>query len=193
MQFIYSLNSQPVDKALENFELSLSDQSPALRNIADDLREMIAAQFATEGRAGGTPWAPLADTTLRKSRGSRSGILNLNGALRGSLVERAAPGHVEELDAQSLLFGSRLPYALFHQTGTGIAFGRSQPPSQSKVRKGRNNTKGAGRGLPVRQTGRALPMRPMIVMADARVKKWLDIVGAQIEAKSQLLGTKELE
>jgi phage gpG-like protein len=40
------------------------------------------------------------------------------GALRDSLTQPVAPGHVEEMDRQTLSMGSRLPYALFHQTGT---------------------------------------------------------------------------
>ena len=118
MIFEGSLNSENVDRALENFQASLADNSEALAAVADDLRRMIAEQFATEGAAAGTPWAPLAPSTLRKSRRTRSGILNLTGALLGSLTDPGAPGHVEQIDSGQLLFGSGLPYAGFHQTGT---------------------------------------------------------------------------
>jgi phage gpG-like protein len=115
MTFEGSMNSESVDRALENFQASLADNSEAL---ADDLRQVIAEQFTTEGAAGGTPWAPLAPSTLRKSRRTRSGILNLTGALLGSLTDPGAPGHVEQTDSGQLLFGSALPYSGFHQTGT---------------------------------------------------------------------------
>ncbi len=118
MTFEGSVNSENVDRALSNFQDSLADNSDSLAAVADDLRQMMAEQFATEGAAGGTPWAPLATSTLRKSRRTRSGILNLTGALLGSLTDPGAPGHVEQIDSAQLLFGSGLPYAGFHQTGT---------------------------------------------------------------------------
>jgi phage gpG-like protein len=115
--FSYADNSEAVGKALDAFQDSLADNSPALREIADDFREMVAQQFASEGRAGGAPWA------IRKSRGgarSRSAgwpLLVRTGTLRDSLT---APGaaHIEEMDARSLTLGSRVPYAMFHQLGT---------------------------------------------------------------------------
>lgn len=116
--FQFSHNSDALERTLENFQSSLADNSPALAVVADDLREMIAEQFATEGAAGGTPWAPLAASTLKKKRETRRGILNVTGALLASLTEAGSPGHVEKVDGRQLLLGSALPYATFHQTGT---------------------------------------------------------------------------
>jgi phage gpG-like protein len=117
IQFTYALNSKPVENALATFEESLADQSPALGAIADDFRVMIAQQFATEGRAEGTPWAELTASTLRRRRASAS-ILYETGALLRSLTEPGAAGHVEELEGYSLTLGSQLPYAGYHQSGT---------------------------------------------------------------------------
>jgi phage gpG-like protein len=117
IEFTYALNPEPVEKALAAFQESLADQQPALAAIADDLREMIARQFASEGRAEGAPWAKLAPSTLRRRRASTP-ILYETGALLRSLGEPGAAGHVEELEGYSLTLGSRLPYALYHQTGT---------------------------------------------------------------------------
>jgi phage gpG-like protein len=117
IEFTYSLNLESVEKALTEFQESLADQQPALAAIADDCREMIAEQFASQGGAEGTPWAPLAPSTLRRRRASPS-ILYATGALRRSLTEPGAAGHIEELEDQSLTLGTRLPYALYHQTGT---------------------------------------------------------------------------
>jgi len=116
IEFGYAINSDAVVGMLAAFQESLADQSPALARIADDFREMIARQFASEGRAEGTPWAPLAPATLRRRRGG--GILFSTGALLRSLQEPGAPGHVEELEAHSLALGTRLPYAQYHQSGT---------------------------------------------------------------------------
>jgi hypothetical protein len=78
---------------------------------------MMARQFASEGRAEGTPWPELSPATLRRQR-ARTPILYKTGALLRSLGEPGAAGHVEELEGYSLTLGSRLPYALYHQTGT---------------------------------------------------------------------------
>ncbi len=119
--FAYADNSQAVDKALANFQAAVADERPALQAIADDFRALIARQFSTEGRAEGTPWparvgAGLAPPSKRAKQASP--LLVRTGALRDSLLGPSAPGHVEELEAQSLTLGSRLPYALFHQLGT---------------------------------------------------------------------------
>ncbi|MBZ5545368.1 MAG: phage virion morphogenesis protein [Acidobacteriia bacterium] len=169
--FTYTDNSEAVDKALANFQSSLADQAPALQALADDFRAMIAEQFASEGRAEGTPWAPrksprvgaglappsatLASPFL--SAGQAPPLLVRTGALRDSLIGPSAPGHIEETDEASLTIGSRLPYAMFHQLGT-----------------------------------RRMPARPMIVLTDARAERWLQIVQQQINEKILALGAKEL-
>ena len=71
VQFTFDFNPESMDRALVGFQLSLADQSSALAQIADDFREMIGEQFATEGRAGGTPWAGLAPST--QARGRKAG------------------------------------------------------------------------------------------------------------------------
>lgn len=173
IEFTTTVNSQPVERALETFQESLADSSPALARIADDFREMIAEQFASEGRASGTPWAELAPSTARRPRRAGSTLLYSTGTLLRSLRDPRAVGHVEELDGQSLVVGSRLPYALYHQTGTGRGFGRAQLPA----------------GPP---QGRALPMRPIIVLSGAREDRWVEIVRRQLEERTFLLGANEL-
>jgi hypothetical protein len=172
MQFTYDLNSDAVDQALAAFQGSLADNSPALKLSADDFREMVLEQFATEGAAGGTPWAELAPSTLRARRAD-SGILNSTGALIASLTDPDSADHVEETDGQSLSIGSSLPNALFQQTGAGRGFGLTSIPS--------------GRGL-----GRGLPMRPIVVVSDERSQAWADLVGQSLDDKTLVLGAKEL-
>jgi phage gpG-like protein len=121
VSFTYSDNSQAVDKALANFQAALADERPALQAIADDFRALIARQFSTEGRAEGTPWPPRVGAGLAppsKRAMQASPLLVRTGALRNSLIEPHAPDHVEQIDATSLTFGTRVPYALFHQFGT---------------------------------------------------------------------------
>ncbi len=164
-------NSGALDLSLESFQASLADLSPALREIADDFREMVAEQFATQGSAGGTSWAQLAPSTLRRRRSAGAGILYLTGALFRSLVEPGARAHVEEISGASLALGSSLPYALFHQTGAGRGFG--QPALSMPARRG------------------DLPMRPLIVISSERSEAWAEIVRQHLE-ETLLLGMKEL-
>jgi phage gpG-like protein len=167
ISFSYADNSEAVGKALEAFQGALADNTPALREIADDFREMVAQQFASEGRAGGTPWAPLGRAGFASPsprgmpappRAQRAApLLVRTGALRDSLTGRGA-GSVEEMDATTLTLGSRLPYAIFHQRGT-----------------------------------RHMPARPVIVLTDERRTQWTGIVRGAIEEKTVLLGAKQLE
>jgi phage gpG-like protein len=170
IKFTYDLNSEPVEKALAAFQESLVENAGALARIADDFREMVAEQFATEGRAAGTPWAELAPSTARRRRPG-STILYSTGALLRSLGEPGAADHREELEEQSLVLGSRLPYALYHQTGTGRGFGQSRL------------SPGAGRGM---------PMRPLIVLTGERAERWVEIVRRQLNEKTLLLGARQL-
>jgi len=123
--FSYADNSEEVNKTLDAFQDALADPAlagPALREIADDFRVMIAQQFASEGRAEGTPWQPRrkGGSQARPGRPDQIGmpLLVRTGALRDSLIGPGAAGHVEELEDGAITLGTRLPYALFHQLGT---------------------------------------------------------------------------
>jgi phage gpG-like protein len=133
---------------------------------------MVTEQFASEGRAGGTPWAALAPSTARRRRTGTS-LLNVTGALLASLTDAGAPGHVEETDGQTLTLGSRLPYAIYHQTGTGTGYGQTFLPGHTKGQRG-------------------MPMRPLIVLTPDRAEHWAELVREQLVGNTPLLGTKEL-
>jgi phage gpG-like protein len=171
MTFTADLNSETVRQALRALQDSLADQSPALREIADDFRAMMAEQFASEGRAGGTPWAPLAPSTARRRRSGA--LLNVTGALLSSLRDVGAPRHVEQIDRQTLTLGSSLPYAMYHQTGAGAGYGQTHMPARVKGQRG-------------------MPMRPLIVLTPDRVERWTGLVQQALEEKTPLLGPKQL-
>lgn len=134
---------------------------------------MVAEQFASEGRAGGTPWAGLSPSALRRKRRAGSGILYETGALLASLRDPGAPDHVEERTGDSMVLGSRLPYALFHQTGTGWGFGRTQSAAGFRL-------------------GRGMPMRPILVVTGERSDAWVEMFRQALEERITLLGRKEL-
>jgi phage gpG-like protein len=84
-----------------------------IHRISAELRRRIREQFQTEGAAYGDHWLE----RKRETRGSKNRpILFRTGRLKQSFLE--GPEHIEESDGTTLAFGSRVPYAIFHQLGT---------------------------------------------------------------------------
>ena len=173
MQFGGSTNSQDIQNGLASFEASLGDFSGALAAIADDFRQMVAEQFATQGESGGTPWADLAPSTLRRKKGGGGSILNNTGALFSSLVDPDAPGHLESADNLSLEIGTDLPYAMFHQLGAGWGTGHASLP-------------------PAPRHGHGVPMRTVLVLTSDYQERWVGFVAQQIQSEARTLGLAEL-
>ena len=166
------INSQAVEDSLSVLQTQLSDLSPAMGLIAEEIREMEAEQFASAGASGGTPWAALAPSTLKRKHDA-GGILVDTGALLGSLTDRESPDHVETIDKLSLEIGTDLPYARFQQTGAGWGFGEGSLP-------------------PAPRRGHGVPMRPLLVLTADREDKWVGFVAQRIESQSPSLSVKEL-
>jgi phage gpG-like protein len=84
------------------------------QRISEELRQRIREQFLTEGAAYGQHW-------LERKRETRSSqgkpLLFRTGRLQRSF-QQEGPDHIEESDGTTLTFGSRVPYAIFHQIGT---------------------------------------------------------------------------
>jgi phage gpG-like protein len=165
-----SINSEPAENSLDLLQTQLSDLSPAMRMIAEDMREMEGEQFSSAGAAGGTPWAALAPSTVKRKRGG-GGILVASGALRDSLTDAESPDHVETIGKLSLEIGTDLPYARFQQTGAGWGFGEGSLP-------------------PAPRRGHGVPMRPLLVLTADHENRWVGFVARQIQ--SPFLSGKEL-
>jgi phage gpG-like protein len=114
------LGEEIVSRDLLRFASNIEDARPAFSRIARLFEEAAREQFATEGSAGGEPWAPLAESTLR-SKPPGKGILENSGRLLNSLVFGGVAGAgdaVRFLGAQEMRWGTNVPYAAFHQHGT---------------------------------------------------------------------------
>ena len=166
------INSQTLENSLKLLQAQLGDLSPSMGLIAEDFRQMVADQFASAGAAGGTPWAALAPSTLKRKRGD-GGILQDSGALLASLTDLEAPDHVEAIGNLSLAIGTDLPYATFQQTGAGWGFGEASLP-------------------PAPRHGHGVPMRPLLVLTADRQDRWVGFVARQIQAQTPSLSVNEL-
>jgi phage gpG-like protein len=159
-----SINSQGAESNLDLLQAQLGDLSPAMGLMGEDFRQMVAGQFASAGAAGGTPWAALAPSTLKRKSGG-GGILVASGALLDSLTDPGSPDHVGAIDNLSLAIGTDLPYASFQQTGAGWGFGETSLP-------------------PAPRHGHGVPMRPLLVLTVDRKDRWVGFVAQQLETPS---------
>ena len=113
LPFTATVQLTGLDEALTAAIRATTEQ--ALTEAAAELRQRLLLQFESEGSAYGEPWLP------RKARDKnlpRRPLLFQTGRLKRSLTDRDSPDHIEESQNGTLLFGSRLPYATFHQRGT---------------------------------------------------------------------------
>lgn len=89
---------------------------PAFETIATVLMGIERAQFESEGRRSSGGWAELKQSTI-DAKGDES-ILFETGALMASLSEDGDENMTNWATDEFLLFGSKLDYGGFHQTGT---------------------------------------------------------------------------
>lgn len=108
------------DRALAGIEADFSDLRAEFSEVVKVLREHIKRQFAGEGAAGSSgQWKRLSEPyrTNKERRFPNALILELSGAMRDSLIT-ANTNTVLEMKPQEFAFGTRKPYAKFHQRGT---------------------------------------------------------------------------
>lgn len=94
--------------------------------MTDKVHEFFADQFRTEGRAGGEPWQPLAQSTIERKlrRGTAgNGILVDSGEMKASLTDRSHYAAAHKVTRLALEVWSTLTrrgavIATLHQFGT---------------------------------------------------------------------------
>lgn len=100
-----------------------------LPRLVPVLEGETAKQFDAEGQGPAGAWASLSVpyATWKEANFPGRPILELSGALRAALTDGGASGARRDVSGDSLTFGtSGVPYASFHQTGTGRM--PSRPP-----------------------------------------------------------------
>jgi phage gpG-like protein len=100
------------------FVEKIGNWKPAFAEIAGDVLEpYVIGGFQSEGKSEGVTWKELARSTI-KARGSAHPILQVSGHLMESF-QKGGRDHREEIKPRKLVWGSDVPYALFHEFGTG--------------------------------------------------------------------------
>lgn len=110
-----------VGGALAMMDSIASDWRGAWPAVAARLRRQIREDFDSEGAGGRSgKWARLSKRYRRWKERHYPGrkILELTYRLRDSLTAASHPDAVEIRDAAFLFFGSSVPYAGYHQSGT---------------------------------------------------------------------------
>lgn len=109
-----------VSRELLRFAGRTVDAQPAFIAIAELLMVETKEQFETEGRHASGGWKPLkqATVTAKARAGQRVQILQRTGSLMDSLTQAGDGNMIHKTYPDGLDFGSRVPYAGFHQTGT---------------------------------------------------------------------------
>lgn len=109
------MKDEAVKAALSDLSRKFSDLSPVMKDIGEYMVRSTEDRFNRQGPApDGTPWKPLAASTLRRKKHPK--ILTESEALRGDI-------HYELLGTHGVKIGTseRIPYAAIHQFGGIIA------------------------------------------------------------------------
>lgn len=106
---------EPLFHGLETI-VADTDYTQTLTDFHQVTAGVEMAAFGGEHTPGGEAWAPLAESTVKKKGHDR--ILYESGDLLASLVEVGGPGNINEASDHGSIYGTEVPYAIFHETGT---------------------------------------------------------------------------
>lgn len=177
------IDMAPARELLKRVRVAITD----LRKVwVDTARPLVSRfferQFSTEGREGGTPWAPLAPATIAyKARFGRAdmGILRFENHLWGSLVNAPAPMGIEEIAPDHYTRGTADPKAAFHQEGFTV--------------KGWGRIRFKGGSYPNRfATPRQVPARPLVPpqgLPQPYIDELTQAIVAEVEAQANAPGS----
>lgn len=107
-----------MDRGIARFADGVADYRPIWPVIEDDFYALEKDQFQTEGAEGGERWRELSAATAAWKEvhfpGTR--ILERTGDLERSLTNPNDPNTVRVEERKTLTLGTRVPYAIYHQS-----------------------------------------------------------------------------
>ncbi|KKK94866.1 hypothetical protein LCGC14_2678540 [marine sediment metagenome] len=107
-----------MDRGIARFSEAVTDYRPIWPVIEDDFYAMEKDQFRSEGKEGGEPWQELsaAYAEWKEARYPGKPILERTGDLEASLTSGSDPNAVKIEKRKELTLGSKIPYAIYHQS-----------------------------------------------------------------------------
>lgn len=99
---------------IENQFLGI-DYQETLQEFIPELQKAELGQFGGESNAVGDAWKALAPSTIKKK--GHDQILFETGRLESSLVGKTGDS-IQETTHRGLIFGTSVPYSIFHDVGT---------------------------------------------------------------------------
>lgn len=114
-----ALGETQVNRMLSRTTEKMADLRPFLDATAEMFREGLVEQFASEG-ARSKKWAPLSPiyAAWKAKRWGAKPILEASGRLQRSLTSTGGENIERRPGKDTLEFGTIVPYASYHQTGT---------------------------------------------------------------------------
>jgi phage gpG-like protein len=108
-----------MERGIARLAESIADYRQVWPAIEDEFHAHMADQFRSKGVESGAPWAPLSLAYAHWKEAHYPGrpILQRTGDLYRSLTDSNDPNAIRVAESKSLKLGSRIPYAIFHQTG----------------------------------------------------------------------------
>jgi phage gpG-like protein len=108
-----------MERGFARLAKSVADYRPVWPAVEDEFHAHMADQFRSTGEQSGAPWAPLSLAYAHWKEVHYPGrlVLQRTGDLYRSLTDSNDPNAIRVAESKSLKLGSRIPYAIFHQTG----------------------------------------------------------------------------
>jgi len=107
-----------MDRGIARFADGVTDYRPIWAMVEDDFYALEKRQFESEGAEGGDSWQPLSPAYAEWKEAHYPGmpILERTGNLQQSLTNPADPDAVCIEERKALTVGTRVPYAIYHQS-----------------------------------------------------------------------------
>ena len=117
---IVDVDTSKADRRFGKILRRSRDFKPVFRWMFQELQEAHRENFKTQGAASGFPWKPLEPqyASWKIENYGANGVLVRSGDLERSLTMNSSRGAVRDIGARTAEFGTKLPYAKFHQSGT---------------------------------------------------------------------------
>jgi phage gpG-like protein len=97
-------------------QVTNANYQSVLEPFQSEIATREADMFSGQHDSNGVAWAPLAVSTAAEKPSSQ--MLFKSGGLEASLVHVGGRGNIASTLARGLLYGTDVPYAVFHQDGT---------------------------------------------------------------------------